>query len=110
MFYTYTYQRAPEPFYYQGNKSALDNFLRRNPDKVVINGSNGTYLIGGESSGQILEFENEDSPEPRRVVSPNKTKMRMYFGKQRIGENDFKNLVVALNNHAITFDDLLADF
>ena len=110
MFYSYSYMQAPKPITLQGSVDKLHNYLRNHPDLMVVGGGNGSYIIGGVSLGQILEFEGENSTTPIRAVTPNKDKMREYLDKKRITESDYRELAWQLNTGMMTFDELMNKF
>ena len=96
MFYRYAYVPAPQPFYFQGTEAELNKKLKSAPNLCVINGSNGSYVIGDESATAAI-----------RSVCPNKDNMRIRYNKTRITKNDYIRLTDELNNGIISFDSLL---
>lgn len=107
MFYRYAYVPAPQPFYFQGTEAELNKKLKSAPNLCVINGSNGSYVIGGFSSGYIYEYEDELATAAIRSVCPNKDNMRIRYNKTRITKKDYIRLTDELNNGIISFDSLL---
>ena len=107
MFYRYTYLPSPKPFLFQGTEAALNKKLKSAPNLYVISGGNGSYVIGGYSSGCIYEYADATSQRVIRSVCPNKENMRTRYGKTRITERDYMHLTDELNSGIITFDSLL---
>lgn len=105
MFYRYGYFPAPTPIQFQGNRDQLAKKLAQTGLQVV-GGGNGTYVLGGTSSGVIYEFIDENSPSPIRKIVPSKDMMRVRYGKERITEKDYERLANDLNKGLIKFDNL----
>ena len=105
MFYRYGYYPAPPPIQFQGTKEALAKKLAQTGLQVV-GGGNGTYVLGGTSSGVIYEFLDETSQSPIRSIVPSKDMLRLRYYKERITEKDYERLANDLNKGLIKFDDL----
>ena len=105
MFYRYTYFPAPPPMPFQGTKEQLEKKLAQT-GLVVVGGDNGSYVLGGESSGIIYEFADEKSQTPIRSISPSKEMLKIRYDKIRVTENDYKKLVNDLNKGIIKFNNL----
>ena len=106
MHYRYRYFPAPPQTVFQGTRAQLLRKLK-NSDLHVIRGGNGSYVLGGYSSGIIYEFTDVISSVPLRQVTPNKDMMRIRYGKTNITESDYLKLTNELNKGSILFDSLL---
>ena len=106
MFYGYEYFPAPPSIYFQGTQAELAKKLKAT-GLHVISGSNGSYVLGGKSSGTIFEYADDSRQQVLRTAIPSKDMMRIRYGKERITEKDYQRLATDLNNGSIVFDSLL---
>lgn len=104
-YYRYRYFPAPTPIPFQGTFDELRKKLKET-GLIVLRGSNGSYVLGGFSSGTIYEFPDEASSQVLRYVTPSKDMLRMRYNKQRITESVYAKLTEELNQGKITFDSL----
>lgn len=114
MFYSYSFQKGVKiPVH--GTKERVNKFLVTHPGLSIIHESNGNYIVGTPSTGEILEFENEFHTTPIRAITPNTDLILKQLGRNsekpnekffEITEVDFRKIVWRLNEGHITFEEL----
>lgn len=101
MFYRYTYFPAPPSQPFQGTQAQLNKKLKAT-GLHILSGGNGSWRIGGYSSGLIHEYADEKATKPIRSITPDKVKIRTLYNKTNVTEKDFIRLTADLNSGTIS--------
>ena len=112
MFYSYSFQKGVK-FTVQGTKERVYNFLVTHPGLSIIHESNGNYIVGTPSSGEILEFETEFHTTPIRAITLDTDLILKQLGLNNdenkiseVTEVDFRKIAWRLNEGYLTFEEL----
>ncbi len=105
MFYKSVYFPAGPTLLFQGTQAELHQYLKET-GRIVITGSNGSYLTAKPARGYIYEYPNEASTEPIRCIEPDKDMIRVRYNKRRVTQNDYVQLAEDLNKGLIWFENL----